>query len=67
MSSVLLVAGITPGLHGGGAPAELTAALEAVRPGALLVVAGRSPYDRVKSRLERYAVNLRAVQAGAAP
>jgi ABC-type Fe3+/spermidine/putrescine transport system ATPase subunit len=67
MSSVLLVAGITPALHGGGSPPELTAALKAIRPGALLVVAGRSPYDRAKSRLERYAVNLRAVQAGAAP
>jgi hypothetical protein len=67
MPSVLLVAGITPALHGGGSPPELTAALEAARPGALLLVVGRSPYDRAKSRLERYAVNLRAVQAGAAP
>ncbi len=67
MKSVLLVAGITPALHGGHYPAELAQALGAFPPGALLLVAGRSPYDQVRSRLDRYAVNLRAVQAGAAP
>ena len=53
MKSVLLVAGITPALHGGHYPAELAQALGAFPPGAFLLVAGRSPYDQVRSRLDR--------------